>query len=365
MLVKGTQNLPRNIRSILLIQLGDLGDVVLSTPTMRAIHENFPKSRLTVVLREKARGLMEDCPWIHEVLYIDKGPRDLAKELQYQFNFFTRLRRKRFDLTIDLRTGTRGAVLSYLSGARSRIGRYADDGKLWRNRLFTHLVRPENELLQYCAEHGLNIVSPFGIQAGDKSLKLFVPSHKRDRIYVFLQEENIPTDQPIIAIQPFSLWHYKEWGMAHYVGLIKWIRKRFFYPVLLIGSAGERSRADKIRKRSGSGVYNIAGKTPLELLPALLGVTSLLIGGDSVGIHIAAAVSTSTVSLFGPSSPVSWAPRGERHQFIHKPWPCVPCRDKGCQNTEVSRCLKELTLEDVIPIVERQILKLSSVKNDT
>lgn len=365
MLVKGAKNLPRSIRSILLIQLGDLGDIVLSTPAMRAIHESLPKCRVTVVLREKARGLMEDCPWIHEAFYIHKEPRNPLKKLQYQLDFFSHLRRKRFELAIDMRTGTRGAILSYLSGARVRIGRYADDGKLWRNRLFTHLVRPENELLQHCAQHGLNILSPFGFQAEETSPALFVPPYKKDRIHAFLHKESIPSDDPIIAIQPFSLWHYKEWDIDHYVGLIQWIRERFVLPVLLIGSAEEKSRAAEIVKRCGRGVYNIAGKTPLELLPALLKVSSMLIGGDSAGIHIAAAVGTSTVSLFGPSSPVSWAPRGDMHQVIQKAWPCVPCRDKGCQNTEISRCLKELTLKEVRPIVERQILKLINDRNDT
>ena len=114
-------------------------------------------------------------------------------------------------------------------------------------------------------------------------------------------------------------------------------------------------------RRCGSGVFNLAGKTSLGELAAVLKHCHLFIGGDSAGLHIAAAVGTPTISLFGPSSPVSWAPIGEEHEVICKNWECVPCRNKGCQNREWSRCLEELTLEEVQPVVERQIRSLARV----
>jgi heptosyltransferase-3 len=177
-------------------------------------------------------------------------------------------------------------------------------------------------------------------------------------VSTILQRENVPSDKPIIAVQPFSLWHYKEWPTDNYVKLINWIRTSFSPPIIIIGTADERPRAADIIKRCGPGVHNLAGKTSLGELAALLMACSLLIGGDSAGIHIAAAVGTPTISLFGPSSPVSWAPRGKQHEVIHKNWACVPCREKGCQNSERSRCLEELTFDEVRAGVEKQIRDL-------
>jgi len=357
MLVKGSnKKLPERPRSILVIQLGDLGDVVLTTPTLGALQENFPGCRLVVALRRKARGLLEGIPWITDIIYINKEKRGFLDELSYQWAFFLNLRKHRFHLAFDLRTGTRGAILSFLSGARYRIGRYGEDGRLWRNRLFTHLVRPENELDQYCAEHGLNILAPFGIKAQNRRPSLLVSPDKKQRACIILKEENVPSDKPLIAIQPFSLWRYKDWAAGKYVDLIHWIRTSFSLPVIIIGSADERPRAAQLIKTCKSEVYNLAGRTSLGELKAILVRCNLLIGGDSAGMHIASAVGTPTISIFGPSSPVSWAPRGEQHHVIKKDWSCVPCRDKGCQNTGRSRCLEALTLEEVKAVVEKQIL---------
>ncbi|MBW1977318.1 MAG: glycosyltransferase family 9 protein [Deltaproteobacteria bacterium] len=355
MLIKGSSRLPQNTRNILVIQLGDLGDVVLTIPTLRALRENFPGSRLVVVLREKARGLLEGSPWVAEVVYVSKKKRNVPEELAYQVTFFSKLRKHHFDVSFDLRTGTRGAFLSLLSGARIKVGRYAENGKLWRVRLFTHLVRPENELDQYCAEHGLNILAPFGIQTENRLPVLFVPPEKKERASIILREENVPADKPIIAIQPFSLWGYKEWGAHNYIELIKWIQTRFSLPIVILGSSQERSRATEIIEKTKPGTYNMAGKISVAELPAVIQSSSLLIGGDSVGIHIAAAVGTPTVSLFGPSSPVNWAPRGDKHYVVQKSWACIPCRQKGCRNSGISRCLEELTVDEVIPVVEKQV----------
>jgi len=88
---------------------------------------------------------------------------------------------------------------------------------------------------------------------------------------------------------------------------------------------------------------------------ALLQRCDLFIGVDSAGLHIAAAVGTPTVSIYGPSAPASWAPRGSSHLVVQKDWPCVPCRRKGCDDSEQCRCLDELTVEEILQAVMLQI----------
>ena len=81
----------------------------------------------------------------------------------------------------------------------------------------------------------------------------------------------------------------------------------------------------------------------------------LFIGVDSAGVHIAAAVGLPTVCIFGPSSYVDWAPRGRQHRVVYKNLPCVPCKNKGCQGSGISRCLEELTVEAVKTVVKNQM----------
>jgi len=294
MLVKGKDLSLHGIKRVLVIQLGDIGDVVLTTPTIRALKENHPTGEIFVLLRRYARELLEGSPWADGVISLNKKRRKFTQEIAYQKDFLLELRKKRFDLVIDLRAGTRGAFLSFLSGARLRVGRYRGDGKLWRNRLFTHLIRPENELCQYSSLHNLNILAPLELRIGDTSPQLTVTKEKERSAADILRRQKVPLDRPIIAIHPFSRWGYKEWPIGNYIELINDIGSRHGVSILMTGSDDERHRAAEIVKRSQIDVYSLAGKTSIGELAAVLKRCSLLIGIDSAPVHIAAAVGIPT-----------------------------------------------------------------------
>jgi len=360
MLVKGKNFSLGSIKKILLIQLGDIGDVVLTTPTIKALREGYQHSKIFVIVRKHARELIEDCPWVDGVISVDKDKRKFREEIVYQKDFLLRLRKKGIELAIDLRAGTRGAILSFLSGARLRIGRYAHDGKSWRNRLFTHLVRPENELQQYSTLHNVNILAPFKLNVKDTSPELVITKEKGISAANVLRKAEVPLDRPIIALHPFSRWRYKEWPVTNHIKLIKHIASRYRVSIVITGSSNEEDRVGGIVQKGKTDIYNLVGKTSIGELAGVLKGCSLLIGIDSAPVHIAAAVGTPTITIFGPSSPINWAPRGKQHCAIYKDLPCVPCRQKGCNNSELSRCLEELRPEEVIPIVDSKILEIES-----
>ncbi len=347
-----------NIRNILLVQLGDIGDVLLTFPAIRALKETFPGARVFVAVREKAKDLIEECPWAAGVISVNEGKRSWMEELSYQARFFSGLRAHHFDLAIDMKAGDRAAVLALLSGAKQRVGIYAYDGKLWRNRVFTHLALPEQSPGRHMAEHYLSLLGEFGIRTEHVRPEL-VPSEARLReARDLLKEERVPPGRPIIALQPFSLWPYKEWGMRKYIGLIRWLISHYRASVIVTGSQDERAKADELMKECPSHTYNLAGKTSIGILPAVFRSCKLFIGVDSAGMHIAAATGIPTISLFGPSSSMDWAPRGEIHLVVCKDLPCVPCQQKGCEGSEVSRCLDELTLEEVQDAVRSHMQRL-------
>jgi heptosyltransferase-3 len=361
MLVKGNTLSLDRIKRILLIQLGDIGDVVLTTPAIKALKENYPSAEIFVLLRDYASELMEGCPWVDGVIPLKKDKGKLREEIGYQKDLLLGLRRKGFELAIDLRAGTRGAIVSFLSGATFRIGRYRGDGKLWRNRLFTHLIRPENELSQYSTLHSLNILAPLELRIGDTSPQLTITEEKERSAANILRRQKVPIDKPIIALHPFSRWSYKEWPIRNYIRLIDHIGSRYGVSILITSSDDERGRAAEIVKESKIDVYSLAGKTSIGELAGVLKRCSLLIGIDSAPVHIAAAVGIPTVTIFGPSSPVNWAPRGKQHYVIYKDLPCIPCREKGCNDSEVSRCLDELSVEEVVPVIDKKLMKIKSI----
>jgi len=355
MLVKGSDISRENIRNILLIQLGDIGDVVLSFPAVRALYETFPQANVVVAVREKAKELIEDCKWATDVISVNEEKRTWIEELKYQKRFFSRLRRFHFDLAIDMRAGDREALLAFFSGARQKVGFFANDGKLWRNRVFTHLAIPEPKQGWHMAEYYLSLLVAYNIKTEQIQPKHDVPEDRYKKAKVLLKKEGVPSDRPIIAVQPFSLWKYKEWGVDKYIQLINWLISEYDVSIIITGSLDERERADEIIKKCPLNTYNLAGKSSIGTLAAVFKACKLFIGVDSAGVHIAAAVGVPTVCIFGPSSSSGWAPRGKLHRVVHKDLPCVPCCKKGCDNSEYSRCLEELTIEKVMSVVKSQI----------
>lgn len=346
-------------KNILLIQLGDIGDVVLSIPAFQAVHEKYPHATIIIAVREKAQELIQNLSCAHGVISINKDKRPFFSEIKHLYTFFSLIRRYEFDLVFDFRTGTRGAILAFLSGAKERVSFFAPEC-FWRNRLFTKLYHIDYNLPQYVADYYLSLLEAHGFNSHDPVPVIHVTEKMSKQAAFILEKANIPKELPLVAVQPFSLWHYKEWGIDKYVQLIRQILSSYQVSIILLGSKDEHERAQTIVNhctKFSRSVFNLSGKTSLGELAAILESCRLLIGSDSAGMHIAAAVGTPTVIIFGPSAPASWAPRGSRHTTVQKNMPCVPCRRKGCNDTEVSNCLEELDVNDVYASVQSQYVK--------
>ncbi|HOK07945.1 MAG TPA: glycosyltransferase family 9 protein [Syntrophales bacterium] len=351
----------RHVGSVLLIQLGDIGDVVLTLPAVAVVRRCFPVAKMIVAVREKARDLLEGHPWIDAVVGVETGKRNLHEALLHQWRFFSRLRSYRFDLAFDFRTGTRGALMALLSGARERVGFHERGSPPWRRLCFHRLYRREYQLGEPVAVFYASLLACHGLTIADEDLKVWLPvsPEREEKVDILLRNLGAAPKEPLAALQPCSLWRYKEWDIRRYTALMERLRARQPWTFVLTGSPEERERIAALQRQCllpENVVINLAGKTDIGDLPALFRRCALFIGPDSAGLHIAAAVGTPTVGIFGPSSPASWAPRGERHAVAAKDFPCVPCRRKGCDDEGgVSKCLEELTVDEVWSVVERQL----------
>jgi heptosyltransferase-3 len=335
---------------------------VLSIPAFLAVHKSLPHAKIIVAVREKAKELIQHLQGVYDIISINQDTRSLLCEITYQWTFFSLVRRYRFDLVMDFRTGTRGAILAFLSGAQERVG-FFDHESFWRNRLFTKLYRLDYTSTKHVADYYSSLPLAYGLNVNDEIPVIHVTPTMEQQAARILKREMIPAELPIIGIQPFSLWHYKEWNIHKYIRLIQRILSEYKVTIVITGSCDEYERVKNIVdhcKDYGRYVYNIAGKTSLGELAAVLRLCRLFIGSDSAGMHIAAAVGTPTVIIFGPSAPASWAPKGNIHTIVQSNLSCVPCRQKGCEDTEVSRCLEELDVSDVFTVVRSHYEKLSS-----
>ncbi len=345
------------VRSILLIQLGDIGDVIITFPCVRTLRERFPDARILVAVREKTAALVAVCPWADGAVVVPSPAGGAAARVRRHLAFIRSLRRQRVDLVFDLLTGDRGAILAFLTGARQRIGFYAADGSLWRNRLFTQLYRSPRIPGQHRMDYYRSLLEACGLTAAHPVPEIPVGAAAAANARSALASEGVPADRPYVILQPFSLWPHKEWRTRRWTQLIAWLTDTYRLSAVLIGSPSERAGAQAITETAGPDVYNLAGRTPLDVLPALFAGAALFVGIDSSGTHFAAAVGTPTVTLFGPTLSSAWGYGGQGHTIVTKGYSCIPCDRKGCEGSGISRCLRFLGTEAVVEAIDHQLKK--------
>ncbi len=340
--------------NILVLQLGDIGDVVLASPCFRALKEAYPQARVTALVRQGCGSLLEADPHLASVFEIRRGGGKLHDVGTGNIRLVRRLRAERFDLAIDLRTGDRGALLAWLSGAPVRVVYRWPEAPFWRRLAFTHQVdlawteRPVHP----GGDQSLRILRAIGIDTDDTRPRLYVSDADRERVRALLARDGVAQYPRFVTANPFSRWKYKEWGYEKWAGVFDRLWTEHALPAVIIGSQDEAAAADGIAWKCAGPVFNLAGKTTLGELAALISLSRLHLGVDSAAPHIAAAVGTPTVTIFGPSNWRSWTVEDATHRVARSEKPCVPCSDKGCEGAERSLCLDALGVETVMAQVD-------------
>jgi len=332
--------------NILVIQLGDIGDIVWMIPAIKSLKSAYTGSKISVLLKKPFSGVLEDNPFIDKIFVVPDSRG--VKLIKDNLLLIRNLRDCKFDLVIDFRSGDRGAIMSILTGAPRRIAMFYRDGvPFWRNWAYTQLVDPKILKKRGAAEQSFRILREIGIDCKDEVPQITVPDTKREKIRSALKDLGINEGDKWVTLNPFSRWPYKEIANEKWIQIIDWLWSEFGFKTLLVGSPDEKEKASEIAKKTGEYCLNLAGFTKLGDLPALLSLSSFHIGVDSAAPHIAAAVGTPTITIYGPSDWFDWAPIGEAHSIIKPDMDCSPCRQKGCDDSGRSKCLDELPIKKI------------------
>ncbi|PKN34780.1 MAG: hypothetical protein CVU61_06970 [Deltaproteobacteria bacterium HGW-Deltaproteobacteria-19] len=357
MQIRERHEIPGTPLRIIVIQLGDIGDIVWTWPALAAIKGRFPAAEISLLTRKGRGGLLEANPLLREIIEVVQPQGGGLAALSAHAGFLVSLRRRRFDLAVDLRGDERGALLAWSTGAPMRIalayGR--NDVPFWRNRMFTHLAAaplPGKGPYRGPAEQSLDVLRPFGIEIEGDLPPLPVPPVIAERVDRLFGEERMDTEVPWVTISPYSRWAYKEWGQEKWIDVIRWFWERWGAASAIVGSAEDRSKADELVQGCGEYVRNLAGKTSLAELAGVIARSVLHAGVDTGGPHLAAALGLPTVTIYGPSFGEAWAHPGPRHRVVFPDRDCVPCRLIGCNNSHRSECLEELGPEKVKLVLE-------------
>jgi len=359
-LIKSAPAAPRNI---LIIQLGDIGDVVLATASFRAIKDHLPDSCVHALVRKGCGALLAADPNLSGIYESHRGGGRLSDVARENLALARSLRAERFDLVIDLRTGDRSAILALLARGTEKVA-YAGDGAFWRRlvytRLFDHLAEAPPPA-HPGADQSLRILRAAGFDVGNFLPRLHVSGEMDAVAMETLSAAGIPAGTRFATINPFSRWKYKEWGYDRWAEVITALGEQHGLPSVLIGSAEESLEADGILRKAGGTGRSITGKTSLGELAAVLRRSTLHLGVDSAAPHMASALGTPTLTIFGPSDWRAWVLQDDLHRVVAPDMPCVPCNKQGCDRKGRSICLEELPTEKVLRAAE-EILRAAPAR---
>src|SRR3989454_5077387 len=309
------------MRNILIIKLRYIGDVLLATPVLRALRDRFPEARLTMVVNRGTEDIVKWNPDLNEVLVVDRGrPAEAVR-------FLRDIRRRRFECVIDLTDGDRSAILARLSGALVRVG--FNEEHRWRGLLYTSVVSTGQRVV-HRIERDLEALRPLGIEPKVGPLVLRTSSQDDEEGVALLREigpEESSTDgaRPLVMMHPGARYWFKAWPAERFAELADRLTNSCGCRVLVAGDANDKPVAEAIQARARSAPTVLAGRTTLLQLAAVLKRCALFVGNDNGPMHMAAALGTPVVALFGPSEPSVWGPRGGKAEVLYKELDCRRC----------------------------------------
>jgi predicted lipopolysaccharide heptosyltransferase III len=333
------------MRNVLIIKLRYIGDVLLATPTVRAIKAARPDVRLTMMVNRGTEDVLSGNPDLDEVIVLDKG------SLKEQSRLVAGLRRRRFDLVIDLTDGDRSAFLSWASGAPVRIG--FNDEDRWRGHYYTQVIQSEPGV-RHRIDRDLEALKPLSIQASSKDPQLWLTPEEENSADRLLDQLGVHGSQSMVILHPGARYWFKAWPLERYTELADRLTSQYGCQVLIGGSAQDIELAEQIRQMAKSSPINAAGRTTIKQFAAIAKKSALFVGSDSGAMHIASAVGTPVVALFGPSNPREWGPRGGPVEVLYKELDCRSCFHPTCTRGE-ENCMRLITVDEVYAAACRMV----------
>ncbi len=342
-------------RRILIIITRRIGDVLLATPLIRSVRSAWPNARLDALVFESTAGVLAANHDIDRIIAVPERPR-----------FWPHARLilsliRRYDLAVSMLTGDRPTLYAWLAG-RHRIGFVEENKGRWKQSLLSHAVAFDN-LNTHTVLMNLQLADALGITR-HYEIVIGWSSAEQDRVGKLLDGP-----APYAVLHPYPKFNYKMWHDEGWAALAESLSARDLRIVITGGpDPAESAYAQRLLERFPPATMNLAGRLTLAETACLLSRARIYIGPDTATTHLAAAMGTPTVALYGPSNPVKWGPWPRQHRSDRNPWQrlgskrlhnvaliqgneaCVPCLQEGCDRHigSFSDCLRNLPADKVI-----------------
>ncbi len=339
-------------KRILITRTDRIGDVVLSTPFIKALRKHYPHAFIAMVVSPHSKDIVDGNPWLDEVIVYDKSCRH--KGWASSLKFAHSLKKYKFDAAFILHPTNRMHLITWLSGIPKRVGYDRKFGFLLTDRIPHYKQLGEKHELEYTLEllRGLNTGSC------DKSLFMPIKAESDKWAESFIYAQGLKDNDRLLLINPAASCPSKIWPPERFAEVADRLSAKYGLKVLIVSGPKDLALAAKVTDNVHIPVISLAGRISLSQLASILKKSALFISNDSGPVHIASAVGTPVIAIFGRKqaglSPKRWGPVGLKDKLLHKDIGCFECLAHNCKKGFA--CLKAVTVEDVLSCAD-SILK--------
>jgi len=296
---------------ILLIQFKRIGDLILTSPVLSVLHRHFPDARIDLAVERSSAGILPAFPPHHARIFT-RGRLNLGQ--------FAAVAQTHYDVCLDFNGSDRSLLVAALSRAKRRITYQKFSKRFLRPSVYTDWVDSPLRT-RHTVDHFLDILRPLGISESGERPVLNIPADEEARAEKILREAGVTG--PYAVIHPGTARAEKLWTPERWGAVAKWLRENRSLQTVITGV--EKDRAFAGIDRIGNGTVDLLGKLSLPAMAAVIRRSRVLCSVDSAPIHMAEALNTPVVALFGPSDPARYGPLDDRARVITADLWCRPC----------------------------------------
>lgn len=333
------------VSNILIVKLSAIGDVIHALPVASALKQLYPQCRLTWIVEKPACDLLTNHSYIDEIIVFEKAKyKSFWGLLQHGNELAKQLKTKKFDLAIDLQGLFKSAAISWLSGAKERLV-YCNAREL------SHLVGKRvcgSFSQEHVVERYLDVVRYLGATIKKPDFCLTITEAEAELAIKIAAKAGLDVNQAYVVLAPGTNWPNKCWPLAHFSDLANKLTANQLIPVI-VGGPSDQHLAAEISAHTNIPPIDLTGKTSLKQLAFIIQQARAFVGGDTGPMHLAAAVQTPVVALFGPTDHSRNGPYGDKNITLTVERECQGCWNRNCPKNE--DCLEIITANQVFEAV--------------
>ncbi|MSN26409.1 MAG: lipopolysaccharide heptosyltransferase II [Geobacter sp.] len=331
-----------NPRRILIRSVNWVGDAVMTTPAIGLIRQHYPQSEITVLANKMVGEIFSRHEWVDRVITFDRQGKH--KGISGRFRLAQELRKKSFDMAIILPNSFDSALVPWLAGIPVRLGKNSDG----RGLMLTGRYTPSNSaVITHEVGYYIDLVRHFGISGRTDDPTLFIAPDENAKAAERLALHGISDGEMLVGINPGAAFgSAKRWYPERFAEVALRLAEEWSARIVIFGGPSETDIAADIEKRLDGDALNLAGKTSVRELMALIGRCNFFVTNDSGPMHIAAALGVPLAAIFGSTDHATTSPYTEKAVIIRKAIHCAPCKLRECPTDH--ECMTAVTADDVV-----------------